>query len=82
VRKGEFFAMASFLNRPITVPAAALSHALPTVPIEAVSPSRATVSVKRTEVYCDPETEDHPRYRRGANALDQAPPVLAVHARN
>jgi hypothetical protein len=41
-RKGEFFAIASFLNRPITVSAVALSQHYPTDPIEDAMPSRAS----------------------------------------
>ncbi|MBG6106425.1 transposase InsO family protein [Frigoribacterium sp. CG_9.8] len=40
-----------------TVSAAALSYASPTDPIDAVRPSRATVSVKRMDVYWDPASE-------------------------
>lgn len=45
VRNGESMASASFLNNPIKGSAAALSHASPTLPMEACRPSNASVSV-------------------------------------
>ena len=50
VRKGEPVAIASFLNKPITVLAAALLQS-PTLPIEAARPSRMRVSVNLIDVY-------------------------------
>ena len=38
----------------MTVSAAALSYASPTVPMDATKPSSATVSVNLMDVYCDP----------------------------
>ena len=46
LRKGEFLATAlAFLKSPLTVSAAALSQASPTLPMEGWSPSSASVSV-------------------------------------
>lgn len=50
-RNGEPLRIASVLNSPMTVSAAALSYASPTDPIDATRPASATVSVKRIDVY-------------------------------